>query len=292
MEDTSNVGTVGRTVGVLIGWAAGVSAGCVPAAVDLFEVTDAPTTIPAAFDDRDWAAVLRENVKDGLVDYRHLQEHPEPLDRFLATLAIVGPERTPNLFPSRSARLAYYLNVYNAGVLRAVLHAEIPATMHDVRRRSLERGYRLLIDGRPRTLADLRRLARTESLGDARVEFGLCDAAQGSPPLRQQPFRQAILEDQLRQVAREAMDNPQMVSIDHQQERLQVSVAIQQREKEFLDFYRRQTGVSSPTLSNVLLHMAGRMRREWLATAAGYERGVIPFDRSLNRWPPGRSAAR
>ncbi|MHC4063477.1 MAG: DUF547 domain-containing protein [Planctomycetota bacterium] len=266
------------------------AAGCGAPTVDLFTTTAATTTVPATFDDRDWATVLRENVKDGLVDYDHLFEHAEPLDRFLGTLAVVGPQRTPNLFPSRTARLAYYLNAYNAGVLKAVLHEQIPPTMHDVRRPSLEHGYRLMLDGRPYTLAEVREAARAESLGDARIEFCLCDAAKGSPPLRQQPFRAAMMDDQLGQAGREAMDNPQMVNIDHEKELLNVSLVIRLRREQFRDFYRRQTGVRAPTLSNVLLHLASGMRRQWLTTAVGYAEAVIPFDRALNRWRAGRPA--
>ena len=286
MPLSGGVGSASRIL--LIVWAAGMSGGCGQPRVDLFEVPAGPTTVPETFDDRDWATVLRENVKDGLVDYDHLQGHSGPLDRFLALLAAAGPERTPNLLPSRRARLAYYLNAYNAGVLKAVLHEQVPPTMHDVRRRRLAQGYRLMIDGRPQTLAQVRQAAREESLGDARIEFCLCDAAKGSPPLRQQPFRAPLLEDQLQQAAREAMDNPRMVNIDHEKERLSVSLVIRQQREEFLDFYRRQTGVSSPTLTNVLLHLAGSMRRQWLSTAVGYEEAVIPFDRSLNRWRSGR----
>jgi len=261
-------------------------AGCAPPAVDLFggETGQAPIAVPATFDDRQWATVLRENVKDGLVDYDHLQSHAEPLERFSALLAVAGPETTPSLFPSRSARLAYYLNAFNAGVLQAVLHEGIPPTMHDVRRRNLETGYRLMIDGRARTLAEVRAAAGKESRGDVRIEFAFCAAASGSPPLQREPFRAAHLAEQLRRVAQEAMDNPRMVNIDHERERLNIALVIRQRRREFLDYYRRQTGVGSPTLSNVLLHLAGSMRRQWLATAVGYHEAVIPFDRSLNRW--------
>jgi hypothetical protein len=251
--------------------------------VDLFEPAWQSAQVPEAYDDRDWATVLRENVKNGLVDYQHLREHAEPLDRYLALIAAVGPETAPTLFESRRARLAYYINAYNAGVLEAVLHEGVPPTMHGVKRR-LEYDYRLWIDGRPRTLAELRRAVRTESRGDVRVEFCLCDASLGSPPLQGRSFRPETLEQDLQRVAREAIDNSTMVAVNHEDERLNVSLVIHQRRKEFLDFHRRQTGTKSPTLLSALLHLASGLRREWLNTAVGYELGVLPFDRALNQW--------
>ena len=269
---------------VLCGVATCLAWGCAPAPVRLYEPAARPTTAPATFDDRDWAAVLRENVKDGLVDYDHLSSHSGPLDRFLRMLAVMGPKTTPDLFRSRRNRVSYYVNAYNAGVLKAVLHEGIPATMHDARRPPLDRGYHLLIDGQVWTPGDLREAARVESLGDARVEFCLCDAAVGSPPLSNQPLRPDTLDTQLRQTARQAMEDQRIVSVDHAGRRLNVAVVIWQRRSEFLDYYRRQTGSGSATLLNVLLHMASGVRREWLNTAVGYDEGVIPFVRDLNRW--------
>jgi hypothetical protein len=289
----TNVRRLGRLLGVCA--VASLVWGCGPARIKLYDLANLPETVPAEFDDRDWATVLRENVKDGLVDYDHLAAHREPLDGFLQTLAVVGPRSRPNLFRSRRAKLAYYINAYNACVLDAVLHEGIPESMHNALNSAtarLEHGYELLIDGQVCTLDDLREAVRVGSLGDARVEFCLCDAAIGSPALQPRPYRPDTLDSQLEQAAQEAMADPQMVLIDHEAQRLNVALIIHQRREAFLDYCRRQTGSSSATLLNVLLHMASGRRREWLNTAVGYEDGLIPFDRALNRWTPRESAMR
>ena len=126
--------------------------------------------------------------------------------------------------------------------------------------------------------------ARKESRGDVRIEFCLCDAAVGSAPLWHQPFRGDELTAQLAKIARAAMCNPAIVFVDHRAEQLKVWAVIRQRRGEFLDFYRRQTSVNSPTLLNVLLHMADGPQRGWINSAVGYDEGVIPFDNSLNCW--------
>ena len=261
--------------------------GCAPMTTNLTGHGATPRgEAPQVFDDGEWATVLRENVKDGLVDYDHLAAHPESLDRFLELIAPVGPNSTPQLFPSAHARLAYYINTYNAGVLKAVIVEKCPATMYPPGSPALDHRYHLPVDRATMTLGELRQAARAAAEGDPRVEFALCAAATGAPPLADQPWRADTLSRQLDDTARIAMDNPRLVSIDHVGRHLLLGLAIHEQRDAFLAYYTRLTRASSPTVLNVLLMMAGSVRREWLNTAVGYPEGIIPFDRALNRWTP------
>ncbi len=261
--------------------------GCGPTQIDVYD----PATLPVpaagtAYDDRDFATVLRENVKGGLVDYAHLRAYPEALDRYLGLLSVSGPASTPEVFTARSSRLCYYLNAYNAGVLKTVLFMGIPETVNDVRLPALNAAHRIKVDGSMQSLADLQEKVREYSGGDARVEFGMCDAAMGSPPLLDQPFRPDQLRRQLHQIASDAMNNGSQVRIDHEQRKLMVSTTIFRKREAFLEYYRRQTGSRADSVLAVLLQLADGQRRAWLNTAVGYELSVIPFDRALNRWTP------
>jgi hypothetical protein len=287
----SRVHRVARMLAPVAAAAVLLVGGCAPPIVDLYDPAWAPAQVPTRFDDRDFATVLRENVKGGLVDYEHLAAHREPLDRFLGMLAVVGPQSTPGLFASRSSRLAYYLNAYNAGVLEAVLSQSVPETIHDVRLRPFEQSYRLLLDGRRQALADVREAARRESNDDVRMEFALCSAAKGAPPLLDQPYRPDTLHRQLRRVAQDAMDNQAMVRIDHENQRLLVGTVIFLHRDAFIAYYGQQTGARTGSILDALLQLASGARREWLNTAVGYDVGVIPFDRGLNRWTPGTQTA-
>ena len=123
-----------------------VVAGCGPPQVDVYDPETTPAPAPGtAYDDRDFATVLRENVKGSLVDYRHLAAHPEALDRYLGLIAVTGPATTPSAFTARSSRLCYYLNAYNAGVLKTVLYMGTPETVHDVRLPAFNAGHRIKV---------------------------------------------------------------------------------------------------------------------------------------------------
>lgn len=258
-------------------------AGCSHQPLDLYDPSlRKAADSPGAFDDQSWTNVLRDNVRNDRVDYDHLAAHPEDLEKYLEHVAYVGPQMSPDLFKQPGAALAYYLNTYNACVLASVLAENAPRTMHDVRKRTVEHGYRFRVDGQIVTPGDLRSLARAASEGNARVEFAMCDAAIGSPALSAQPYRPNEVVEQLRRDASAAMDNARMVQVDHETQRLLVAVPIWSQREQFLEMYRRETGSRSATMLNCLMHMANPMRREYFARAAGYEVRLLPFDRALN----------
>src|SRR4030095_7482406 len=55
------------------------------------------------------------------VDYEVLAPRRELLTRFVALLGAASPDSAPERFPSDEDALAYWINAYNAFVLRAVM---------------------------------------------------------------------------------------------------------------------------------------------------------------------------
>lgn len=237
---------------------------------------------PAGYDDRPWEDVLRGVVRDGRVDYALLALDPVRLEEFLGEVKDVGPHKMPQVFPDADARLAYYINVYNACVLRAVLAAGVPTSMHGAR--PLETGYRFGVDGGMLTLADLHERVRRESGDDPRSELVLCDAAMGSPPLPDQPFRSYNIREHLRQAARQALDSPAVVTIDHEGRAVLLGEALWRNRERFTQLYEREMHTDGATTLNWLMHLAGPNRRSVLAGGVGYPTREMPFDRALNVW--------
>lgn len=267
----------------------GMGIGCARPTVNLTPVAQSPDAEPTPYDDRPWATVVRENVKDGLVDYDHLSAHRESLDEYLRLIASVGPERTPEQFPTRESRICYYINAYHASMLAGVLHAGIPETMYGFGGGPPDHRYRLHLDGRWMRVDRIRQRAVEESDHDVRVWFALCDAAMDSPPLHNQPFRPQGLAETLRRLSVAAMDNHRIVSVHHGKRALMLSTILVAHRDEFIAYYEHRTRAVDATLLNVVLHFAGHVRRQWLNTAVGYTEQIIPFDRTLNRWQPSKT---
>jgi hypothetical protein len=278
---------------VIASWGTLGGGGCGPKTTDIViaktgsgaDAGSPGATDPMAYDDRDWATVLRENVGDGWVDYGHLAAHREALDRYLARVHVCGPHSTPGAFSSREDRVCYYVNAFNAGVLAAILQAGVPDEVSSVSDGWLQDRFRMRLDGQWMRLREVESRAVAESADDGRVLFVLCDGSAGSPRPHGQPLRPEGLDETLRLLARKAMDDHRIVAVDHARQELLVATWLMARESWLTGSYERRTGARDATMLNVLLEFAGSTRRDWLNTAVGYPVRMIPFDRRLNRKP-------
>ncbi len=237
------------------------------------------------YSDQDWAAVLRDNVRYGLVDYDTLRAKPESLLRYCALISVTGPGRTPEDFPGRSYETAYYINAYNALALRAVLAQPVDVpTMYDFSLPQLEYDYHFPLDGQDVTLARVEDLLLKASDGDVRTLLATSRAAMGTPRLPSEPIRPATLDRQLAEAASGALDLPEILWIDHSTRTILVWQLILDRQKEFVDYWKTQRRVRTAYLFNVLLEMASPQKRRALQSAVGYSFRENAFDRSLNKW--------
>lgn len=75
---------------------------------------------PALPDVTAYDAILQAYVRDdGKVRYGALRRNLAPLDGFVRQMSATSPHSRPELFPSKAAKLAYWINAYNALVLWA-----------------------------------------------------------------------------------------------------------------------------------------------------------------------------
>ena len=84
--------------------------------VDAPAVADGPATRPAGVH-APWDAILSVQVVDGLVRYPQIKaHHAEELKAYLDSLAGVRVDELP-----RDEQLAFYINLYNATMIQAVI---------------------------------------------------------------------------------------------------------------------------------------------------------------------------
>lgn len=270
---------------------AGLVAGCTTIAPTLSaEQLGAP---PATFSNAALDVVLRRYVDDqGRVDYAGLQANPGALDRYYDLVAAYSPDSAPALFPTRAHALAYWINAYNAAVLRGVVAAYPIESVGDVQPwLPAKAGFfvfqRFTFGGVTSNLYDLENTVVRERYRDPRVHFALNCASRGCPRLPRAAFDGAVLDVQLDQETRRFVAEERNVRVDHAARRVYLSSIFKWYQSDFLD-WPPLSAAAGATLLDYVGRYATPERADDLRRAAGYEIEFVPYDWGLNGQAPRR----
>jgi hypothetical protein len=186
---------------------------------------------------RPFDEILDVYVRDGLVYYYALKQERAKFDRYVASIGEVPADTLKSWPPDR--QLAYWINAYNAFVLRSVIDGypirgkfpdyppnsirQIPGAFE---RRQFRAGGRML------TLDTIEKDVIGE-FNDARALLALGRGAVGSPRLKSEAYTAARLDSQLQTMVSELVTNRDLVWVDIPTERLSVNPIFSWREPIF-----------------------------------------------------------
>jgi len=143
---------------------------------------------------QDWDALLRESVVGSQVDYSGLKTKIGRLETYLGLLAETDPSTL-----SDTARLAFWINTYNAVTVKMILdHFPGIASIRDIDDPWGER--RVTINGRSLSLDDIEHKIIRAEFEEPRIHFAVNCASKGCPDLLGEAFVAEHLDDQLSRV--------------------------------------------------------------------------------------------
>jgi hypothetical protein len=150
------------------------------------------------FDHSDWDGLLKKYVHNGLVDYRSFQESHAVLGQYFEKVEKLPAAELGEL--GREERIAFWINVYNASVVRLVLDSypiarfdEIPAVFEIRTTR---------VSGEFFSLAEFRDDVLRRGFRDERILTALASGTLDSPKLFNEAFQGETLDEQLNRAAR------------------------------------------------------------------------------------------
>jgi hypothetical protein len=190
---------------------------------------------------RPFDELLDVYVRDGFVYYHALRLERAKLDQYVASLS--GSAANSLAGGSRDEQKAFWINAYNALVLRTVIDhfpirgraseypvgsiRQIPGAFEKASHRVAGRAVSL--DGIEKDVL--------VPLGDARALLALGRGAYGGGRLRSEAFDAATIERQLTAVAAETVTRPQLVRIEPVNNLLSVSPIFSWREASFVQSF-------------------------------------------------------
>jgi hypothetical protein len=184
--------------------------------------------------------ILDLYVRDGHVYYRALKSDRRRLDRYVASLNV--PREAYGAWP-RERQVAFWINAYNALVLRTVIdaypiHGKSPSYPPNSIRQipgAFERTPHRAA-GRTVTLDDIEKTILPE-FKEPRVHLALGRGAVGSGRLRSEAYTDTRLAAQLDGVQREFVQEQTMVKIDRAAGQISLTPIVSWHEAEFIAAY-------------------------------------------------------
>ena len=228
-------------------------------------------------------------VRNGDAYYRALKAERGKLDGFVNMQATMAVDKL-----SREEQLAFWLNAYNALVLKTIIdHYPIVGRSADYPPKSIRQisgAFERLphrVAGRTLTLDQIEQTVLA-GFHDPRVFFALGRGAAGGGRLRSEAFVPARIEEQLAETAAECVTRAQCIRIDREAAKVYASSIFSWREKEFAAAYADKAPAPfanrSPIERAIIAYVLPKLlpsEKEFLAKNT-FQVVYTPFDWTLN----------
>ena len=236
------------------------------------------SAIPAAPDTASYQATLKRFVTDdGKVRYADLRNNLSGLSEFVAGIAQVSPDSHPALFPGKDAKLAYWVNTYNALVLHAFA-SEYPLNKTRLRNKVGQFTFfyrrKFKVGGVERSLDDIE--SKSIRTIDNRIHFSIVCASASCPWLSNEVFVPEKLNQQLDARARLFLNQERNVRLDPTRNIIYLS--------KIFDWFKKDFGNSD---SAVLQYIANYRNKDGdRLRKSGLKIQYMDYDWSLNELLP------
>lgn len=246
------------------------------------------------FSHQEFDQVLRQYVNgEGRVDYRSLQAQPRQFERYYQQIATVSPDSHPAAFSNQADQLAYWINAYNAAVIKTVLSYYPIKSIEDVKPPTPlfflpdNTGFFLfqkpVFGGVTASLYYVENSVIRERFSEPRIHFALNCASHGCPKLPRYAFTGELLDEQLDSEARKFFAETRNFRIDHGLETIFMSSILDWYQDDFISWYQQQYPDQDATLINYIsLYVAANKLEQLQGKALHYPIQFTPYDWSLN----------
>lgn len=265
------------------------------AQVQTFAPPAAPVT---AISNDDYQALLRKYVADhGKVDYGRWKDDAadvRALDGYLSTLTHATPDTRPDLFKTPTDKLSYWINLYNAVVLREIIRRWPLDSVTDVTVNGESyvkngKGFfydlELLVGGKPMNLHDIENKILRAQFNDARIHFAINCGSSSCAVLPKDAFDPSKLEAQLDGATAQFVNDGKDVVVDDAKKQVVLSRLFDWYADDFIVFAKqraklKEAGVVDFVLIYAADPLAARLRD---AKAKGYKVVFLDYDWNVNK---------
>jgi hypothetical protein len=237
-----------------------------------------------SFDYRPLQRVLANYVDaEGRVDYARLKENRDDLDEMIEQIANVSPDNTPQLFPTREAKLAYWINAYNAWILRIIVDNYPTSSITKIGLIPYGAFFvkRVRLGGDKMTLRSLENDIIRGRFHDPRIHFAINCASASCPPLRSRVYLPETIDEQLDAATSAFINDHRHVTLDAAGKRIELSKIFEWYESDFTDGLNSKSGGKKTVVDYLERYLNGE-RRQVLEKLSQAKINYQDYDWSLN----------
>lgn len=183
-----------------------------------------------------WNALLKKYVdQDGLVNYQTWHASTEDRRKLASYLASLS-QASPKLNAKREAKLAFWINAYNAVTISGILKEYPTSSIRNHTAKlfgyNIWHDYQLYVGGTPYSL-DTMEHKILRKLSEPRIHFAIVCASIGCPKLLNEAYVPKRLEGQLELNAKDFFSRPQNFKYDESGGRFELSAILDWFEEDF-----------------------------------------------------------
>ncbi|MBF2034658.1 MAG: DUF547 domain-containing protein [Leptolyngbyaceae cyanobacterium T60_A2020_046] len=237
---------------------------------------------PLTYDD--YSTLLQTYVNgSGLVDYPALQANPEGLKAVVAELAAVSPEAYAAW--DEPTQIAFLINAYNILTLQSIIDQNpLKGSIRDIIGVWNFRKHTVM--GQPLTLDAIEHDILRKDFVEPRIHAALVCAALSCPPLRQEPYTGAALDQQLDEQVQQWLDGPHGLAIDQAANQVAISAIFDWFGDDWKPQYATDDGFTGSDKQRATLNFISQYLPpddQAYLKAGSYQLTYLDYDWSLNR---------
>ena len=219
-----------------------------------------------------------------MVHYTALRRDSEDLEAYIELLHSYSPEKDPDAFPTRDDRLAYWINAYNAFVIKGVVDNYPTDSVLSIK---MLKGFFWMIKfnagGVKYSLKQIEDDIIREKFKEPRIHFSLNCASLGCPRLETKAYLAHNLEGRLEESARYFINEERNVKIDVENRIVCLSSIFDWYGGDFRDWYKENFNVEDAhILDYIKLYIADDKKEKIEFAKDNYKIKYYKYDWGLN----------
>jgi hypothetical protein len=271
---------------------AGAVGACGGHTVQSFAPPETPVTV---ISNDDYQALLAKYVGDkGKVDYGRWKDNAadvRALDRYLSTLTNATPDTRPDLFKTPTDKLSYWINLYNAVVLREIIRRWPLDSVTDLKVNGASyvkdgKGFfydlQFSVGGQAMNLHDIENKILRAQFNDARIHFAINCGSSSCALLPKDAFDPPKLEEQLDHAAVQFINDPKNVVVDDAKKEVAMAKLFEWYADDFVAFAKQRAKLKDAGIVDFALLYAAEPLATKLKEAKAKSYRVVFFEYDWN----------